>query len=83
MGGEPMIWKKTGRQVTGEGTTIIYSLSGTDITVESRKRHIPHASRPGTWDHTSYFVVKAGVEVAERYSLADAKEYAVGLVETT
>lgn len=78
-----MKWTKTGKRVGPDGTTIIYSLSGTDITVESRKRHIPHSGRSGTWGHTSYFVLKDGKEITEKYSLADAKEYAVGLVETT
>lgn len=69
-------WIKTGRTVSAEGTTVIYSGEGTDLTIESRKRHIPHASGVGTWDHTTYFVLKAGEELKERYSLADAKEYA-------
>lgn len=69
-------WEKTGREVNAEGTTIIYSGSGTTLTIESRKRHIPHANGIGTWDHTSYFVLDDGKELAERYSLKDAKEYA-------
>ena len=72
-----MNWIKTGKAVSPEGTTITYTLSGTPYTVESRKRHIPHAGvRPGTWDHTSYFVLKDGEEVIEKYSLADAKAFA-------
>lgn len=71
-----MTWTKTGKRVGPEGTTITYSLSETDITIESRKRHIPHANREGTWDHTSYFVLIDGKEVAEKNSLADAKKEA-------
>lgn len=74
-------WKKTGRIVSPEGTTITYS-SDTAFTIESRKRHIPHAGgRSGTWDHTTYFVLKDGVEVAEEYSLADAKYLAENMIE--
>lgn len=74
-------WTKTGRVVSPEGTTITYS-SGTAFTIESRKRHIPPAGgRSGTWDHTTYFVLKDGVEVAEEYSLADAKYLAENMIE--
>ena len=72
-----MRWIKTGKTVrVGAGTTITYRLEGTPYTVESRKRPIPHANGVGTWDHTSYFVLKDGVEVAEKHSLGFAKEYA-------
>lgn len=72
-----MTWIKTGKAVSNEGTTITYSLSGTDYTIESRKRHIPHAGgRSGTWDHTTYFVLDDVEEVIEKYSLADAKAFA-------
>ena len=73
-------WVKTGKVVRTSGsTTIIYRLEGTPYTVESRKRPIPHANRSGTWDHTSYFVLKDGVEVAEKHTLRAAKEYAEAL----
>lgn len=69
-------WTKAGRTVSEEGTTIIYQGEGTDLTIESRKRHIPHANRSGTWDHTSYFVIRDGEEIIEKWSLTEAKEYA-------
>lgn len=69
-------WTKSGRRVGPEGTTTIYSGEGTSLTIESRKRHIPHNGRDGTWDHTTYWVLDDGSEVKERYTLADAKEYA-------
>lgn len=72
-------WIKAGRTVSAEGTTVIYQGEGTAITIESRKRHIPHANRSGTWDHTTYFVLKDGKEIIEKYSLKDAKEYAENL----
>ena len=71
-----MIWEKTGRTVGTEGTTTVYKLQGTGITVESRKRHIPHANWRGTWDHTSYWVLCDGVELKEKQRLVDAKEWA-------
>lgn len=75
------IWKRTGRRVSKNGTDTIYSAAGTDIQIESRKRNIPHANgRPGTWDHTTYFVVQDGNDLVEKYSLADAKEYAERLL---
>lgn len=70
-------WTKTGRIVSPEGTTTTYTGEGTDLTIESRKRNIPHAGgRPGTWEHTSFWVLRDGKEVKERYSLRDAKDYA-------
>ena len=72
-----MKWIMTGKKaIVGQGTTITYRLEGTPYTVESRKRAIPHANRSGTWDHTSYFVLKDGQEVAEKMTLGKAKEYA-------
>lgn len=75
-----MKWIKTGRMVSAEGTTITYEAEGTPITIESRKRHIPHANGIGTWDHTIYVVLKAGVEIKTRNSLSDAKEWAEMLI---
>lgn len=69
-------WVKTGREVNAEGSTTYYEGAGTPYSVESRKRHIPHANRSGTWDHTSYFVMKDGEEIKERYTLKEAKAFA-------
>lgn len=74
-----MEWIKLGKTVNADGTTIMYELPGTTITIESRKRHIPHASGVGTWDHTTYWVLDGGVEVKERFSLSDAKGYGEAL----
>ena len=71
-----MIWEKIDRTVNREGTTITYRLKGTEILVQSRKRHIPHANGIGTWDHTSYWVLSDGVELKEKMRLMDAKEWA-------
>lgn len=69
-------WAKYGKRVGPEGTTVFYQGQGTNLTIESRRRHIPHANGSGTWDHTTYWVLRDGVELREKYSLADAKEYA-------
>ena len=69
-------WTKVSRTENDEGVTIVYSGGDTGITIESRKRHIPHAGgRSGTWDHTTFTVLYMGVEIATKYSLADAKLY--------
>ena len=75
-----MAGKKIGKTVNEEGTTVCYEAVGTDVTIESRKRHIPHANRGGTWDCTTYWVLKGGVEIKQKWSLAEAKEYAEEMV---
>lgn len=67
-------WEKTGRTVysNGESTTVYES---GDLTIESRKRAIPHANREGVWFQTSFFLIKDGEE-KEYWSLKDAKEAA-------
>lgn len=70
-------WAKTGRTVGPDGTTITYTdLRETGLTIESRKRHIPHANGSGTWDHTTYWVLRDGEELAEHWTLAGAKVWA-------
>lgn len=69
-------WVRTSRRIDTDGTTITYECPESIYTIESRKRHIPHAGGyPGTWDHTSYFVMKDGNEIIEKFSLRDAKAY--------
>lgn len=68
-----MTWKKTGKRIGPDGTTISYELPGCPMRIESRKRHIPHANRSGTWEHTSYFVLRGEEVIAEKQTLADAK----------
>ena len=77
-----MNWKKVGRTTSNEGTTITYWAESAPITIESRKRHIPHANGvPGTWDYTSYFVLWKGHEVKELHTLKDAKKFAEKYME--
>ncbi len=75
-----LVWKRTGRKIFAKGTDTIYRAIGTDIEIESRKRHIKHANGIETWDHTTYWVLKDGKEIIERYSLKEAKEYAETLM---
>lgn len=76
-------WIRAGKTVSAEGTTIEYQMTSADVpyTVESRKRHIPHSNRPGTWDHTSYYVMKDEEEITQRYSLRSAQEYVERLLD--
>lgn len=72
-------WIKTGKKVSAEGTDILYespNLPG--ITIESRKRHIRHANGSGTWDHTSYFLMRPDGSEKEYWSLKNAKAAAEG-----
>ena len=79
-----MKWNKISKSVNSKETTITYECDALrGITIESRKRHIPHANRAGTWDHTSYFVMKGGEDLCEKWSLADAKEWAENYIRET
>ena len=71
-----MVWTKTGRTVNEGCATVTYAAEGTPYTIESRKRPIPHANGRGSWDYTSYFVLKNGEELMEKQRLGDAKEFA-------
>lgn len=74
------IWIKINKNVNADGTTITYQHKDNPwLVIQSRKRHIPHANRSGTWDHTTYWVLINGVEEREFYSLRDAKEYCAEL----
>jgi len=75
-----LTWKKIDKSENSEGTTITYKAEGSVFLIQSRKRHIPHANREGTWDHTTYVVLCRGYVVKEFYSLKDAKEWVGGKV---
>lgn len=76
-----MVWKRIGKTINSQGATITYGTKDTDITIESRRRHIPHANGSGTWDHTSYFVLRGGIELKEKMSLRDAQAYVEQLLK--
>ncbi len=77
-----MALKRINKVVTEDGSTITYEVPGTTLTIESRKKHIPHANGIGTWDHTTYFVIdEYGAELAEKYSLKDAVIFAAQVKE--
>lgn len=69
-------WTVCGRKIDAEGTTTYYRGEGTNLTIESRKRHIPHANMIGTWDHTTFWLLRDGAELKEFNRLKDAKDYA-------
>lgn len=69
-------WRQIDKSVREDGTTITYAEEHTPFLIQSRKKHIPHSGRPGTWDHTTYFVLYRGFDVKEFWTLKDAKEWA-------
>lgn len=72
-----MNWKKTGREVKGNGETTTFYESGDGwFRIESRKRNVPHANRSGYWQHTTYFLIDGNGNEKEYRSLKDAKEAA-------
>lgn len=73
-----MDWIKTGRTVKANGeSTVVYTAKGAEwLTIESRKRAIPHANGVGFWMHTSFWVRVNGQDVKQRFSLKDAKAWA-------
>lgn len=74
-------WTKGGKLIRQDMTINIYYYGETGYTVESRKKQIPHANgRAGTWEHTTYFVVKDGEDVKEFYALKDAQAYVMNVV---
>lgn len=74
-------WIKGGKLIRHDMTINIYYYGETGYTVESRKKQIPHANgRAGTWEHTTYFVVKDGEDVKEFYALKDAQAYVMNVV---
>lgn len=71
-------WENIGREVrqNGEGTTYYTSKDGR-FTIESRRRSIRHANRPGYWMYTSYFLIDGNDGSEKEYAtLKDAKEAA-------
>ena len=80
-----MIWERIGTNINSEGTTITYAVKGQGkrVLVQSRRRHIPHANREGTWDQTFYYVLKDGEEVKQTWRLSEAKAYAEELIGGT
>lgn len=78
-----MDWIKIGKTESEDGSTVFYKLPGTKMTIESRKRKIPHANGIGTWEHTTYFVLEDGEELVELYSLKDAKIFAEEVFRTS
>lgn len=80
-------WANMGKEVTRDCVTVFYEAKDAPLSIESRKRHIPHANgRSGTWDHTDFYLFKDGLPVCkengcrEFATLKAAKEYAEKLM---
>lgn len=72
-----MKWVRALRNVSAANiTAILYRLEGTEYTVLSLKRPIPHANGVGAWLHTKFTVHRDGQQIAEKYTLRAAKAYA-------
>lgn len=72
--------QKVEKTINHEGTTITYKGTRDDglvVYIQSRKRHIPHANRGGTWDHTEYVLIyDSGTKEKLFFTLKDAKAWA-------
>lgn len=66
-------WKKIGKVINAEGTTITYSNGGI-FYIESRLRHIPHANGEGTWDCRSFAVIHPNGTETQKWTMRGAKE---------
>ena len=80
-----MNWIKTGKTLNADGGSVITyepdpAAKYISVRIESWKRPIEHSNGIGTWMYTSYFVIRDGVDVAEKHSLADAKAFAEELI---
>jgi hypothetical protein len=72
-----MKWVRALRNVSAANiTTVLYRLEGTTYTVLYLKRPIPYADGAGAWIRKEYKVLRNGQQIAERYTLKDAKAYA-------
>lgn len=70
-------WKKIGKEVGKQGTVITYkSPECPGVKIESRKRSIPHANGIGSWDYTSYFLIREDGSEREFDLLCRAKKAA-------
>lgn len=68
-------WKRSGKLIRHDETVNIYE-NGGPFRIESRRVHVPHANgRAGTWDYTSYFVIRDsdGQEMKKCLTLKHAK----------
>ena len=78
-------WRATGKIVKPNGEkTVFYRGAETDYRIESRRRWIQNNKNDGQRLFTTYVVLRpteddADHVEAEKYSLADAKEYVEGL----
>ena len=72
-----MKWERTEKHVFADGSTnVVYRVEGCPVTVESRKRAIPHANGSGFWWHTHYVTIDPTGAERVFQKLQYAKEYA-------
>lgn len=75
-------WRATGKTVKANGEkTVFYHADGVPYWIESRRRWIQNNKNDNQRLFTTYVILKwPDEEVAEKYSLADAKKYVEGLL---
>lgn len=75
-------WRATGKTVKANGEkTVFYHANGVPYWIESRRRWIQNNKNDNQRLFTTYVVLKwPDEEVAEKYSLADAKNFVEGLL---
>lgn len=75
-------WRATGKTVKANGEkTVFYHADGVPYWIESRRRWIQNNKNAGQRLFTTYVVLKwPDEEVAEKYSLTDAKNFVEGLL---
>lgn len=70
-------WERVKKHVFTDGSTnVVYKANGCPVTIESRKRAIPHANGSGFWWHTTYVCIAPNGAEKECWRLQYAKEYA-------
>lgn len=75
-------WRATGKTVKANGEkTVFYHADGVPYWIESRRRWIQNNKNADQRLFTTYVVLKwPDEEVAEKYSLTDAKNFVEGLL---
>lgn len=68
-----MNWDKIGTKIYANGErTVTYQFLS--MMIESRRRIVPHANRPGGWLNTTYFLIWPDGYEEEYHTLREAKE---------
>lgn len=79
---EPIKWLKQSATIDIDGTRIVYNGEGTHFVIISDKQHIPHAGRPGYWDHTTFTLLDFITDWSKEFqTLKEAKAYAENMIK--